>query len=75
MELATYQGTASALSPAFRKSRARQIAASRPRRSTSSRPAGNVAAEIVRDIPELAGRGIVERSPSPDGPLAIGFVQ
>lgn len=75
MELAVYMGTASALSPNFRKARARQISASRPRSAAGSRTVhSNVAAAIVADIPELAGRGIVERSPSPDGPLAVGFV-
>jgi hypothetical protein len=31
--------------------------------------------DIINDQPELAARGAFVASPSPDGPLAIGYVQ
>lgn len=70
-EMAVRDGVASVMVKDYAQKRLRTL--QRELGTHRARPA--TLTEIVADQPELANRGAFVRSPSPDGPLAIGYVQ
>lgn len=70
-ETAVREGVASVLVKDYAQARARYWSKRYP---GALKPVENLPAAIVADSPDVAAKTII-RAPSPDGPLAVGFVQ